>query len=181
MSILAIRTLGDSILRKKAAEIADVTGEWVKLGESMLETMYAKGGVGLAAPQVGRSARVIVADPGLAEGEGTRTPLILFNPMLSDLMGRDRAEEGCLSIPGVRAEVDRAKVLRLRALDREGKPVDREVEGYLARIVQHEVDHLNGVLFIDRLSAVQKALVSGKLRELERKSKKPRPEAVLTR
>jgi len=170
MAILTVKTLGDPVLRRKAETVTTVTPELLRLAEDMLETMYGENGVGLAAPQVGMSVRMFVCDPGPAEG-GARTPQVFFNPVLTDLRGKDLTEEGCLSLPGIRAEVERATALRLRAMNTEGSPVEREIAGYLARIVQHETDHVNGILFVDRLGAAQRTLLSPAMKELEKKTK----------
>ena len=132
------------ILRKKSKAVKRVTPEIVRLIEAMIETMQAAPGVGLAAPQVARSSRVIVADIG----EG---PLALINPKIMKKSGSQTLTEGCLCLPGVEAPVDRASFVVVRGLDRQGKTVEVKAEGLLATVLQHEIDHLEGVLFIDRV------------------------------
>ncbi len=145
MAILLIRTFGDPVLRERGREVEAFDDNLKRLADDMLETMYAAPGVGLAAPQVGRSMRLVVIDVG----DG---PLQLVNPMLSGHEGEQVGEEGCLSIPGVYFEVPRANKVRCDAVDPSGEPVTVEGEGLLARALQHEVDHVDGVLFIDRLT-----------------------------
>ena len=151
------------VLRQRAREV-DRPGEELRpLVERMVEVMMEEGGIGLAAPQVGVSLRVIVVSL-TAKPEDA---VAYVNPELSDFDGVEEMEEGCLSLPGVRARVRRSARCWLRALDLEGKVVERELEEMEARVFQHEVDHLNGVLFIDRLGSVAKLAVRRKLRQLE--------------
>lgn len=143
MAILPIRKLPDPVLRQKARPVQRVTRRHRRLIEDMKETMYAAPGVGLAANQVGVLERIIVVDPG-------DQFLALINPEIVAAEGVDVDVEGCLSIPGVTGYVERAASIRVRGLDERGRAVELEAEGYLARIIQHEVDHLDGVLFIDK-------------------------------
>lgn len=147
--ILDIRVLGDPILREVTAPVSAVTPELLRLADDMLETMHAAQGIGLAAPQVGRRERVFVCQ---VEGD----PMALFNPEILAGEGSIRGEEGCLSIPDVFGDVERRASVRVRALDREGKTVEVEGEELLARCLQHEIDHLNGRLFIDYLSFLKR-------------------------
>ena len=133
------------VLAKKARAVKRVTPEIIKLIDDMIETMHAAPGVGLAAPQVGESLRVIVADIGAGE-------LVLVNPKIVEKHGKQIFTEGCLSVPGVEAPVERAAKVVVRGLDREGKSVEVQAEGLLATVFQHEIDHLNGHVFIDRVS-----------------------------
>jgi len=132
------------VLRKTAKEVKKVTPEIVKLIDEMLETMYAAPGVGLAAPQIGKSLRVIVADVG----EG---PHVLINPRIEKKSGGQVFTEGCLSVPGVEAPVERAAKVTVKGLDRSGENVTIEAEGLWATVFQHEIDHLDGYVFIDRV------------------------------
>lgn len=151
-----LRYMGDPVLREKAVPVAEVTEDIRTLIADMFETMYAEEGVGLAAPQVGVGDRVIVVDPRDEDIE----PFALINPEIVHFAEEvDRDEEGCLSIPGLKEIVERAAAVRVEALDREGKPVSIEAEGLLARILQHEVDHLDGILFLDRVSALKRKLL----------------------
>ncbi len=160
----AILTYGDPILRQPARSIREVSGELQRLIDDMLETMYAAPGVGLAANQVGSLARVFVANPD--EHHDPDKLLVVINPILTEFDGESAAEEGCLSIPDFRDEVRRARRVLLRGLDREGRPLEIEATDLLARIVQHEVDHLNGVLFVDRLSPAKRDILLRKLKKI---------------
>lgn len=156
MAVLRIRYLGDPVLRVEAAEIETVDDELRALARDMFDTMYGEDGVGLAGPQVGVSRRVIVVDP---REQGIEA-LALVNPRITSAAEEtDRAEEGCLSIPGLRELVDRSVSVVVEALDLEGEPVRIEAEGLLARILQHEVDHLDGVLFLDRVSPLKRKML----------------------
>ncbi len=142
MAVYKIVLEGDEVLREKAKEVKKITPNIIKLLDNMRDTMYAYKGVGLAAPQVGVSKRVIVVDIG----EG----LIEFiNPEIVESQGEVVDFEGCLSLPEIIGEVKRANMVKVKGLDRHGKEVEIKAEGYLARALQHEIDHLNGILFID--------------------------------
>jgi len=151
MAVLTVRKYGDPILRRRAEPVGEVTPEIRAVLRDMIDTMYREVGVGLAAPQVGISLRLMVVDD-----EKGRGPRALVNPEIVDQGGRVVAEEGCLSIPGIFAPVARAEWVRLEAQDEEGQPVTVETKGLYARVIQHEMDHLDGVLFIDRLDAVRR-------------------------
>jgi peptide deformylase len=172
---LSLVYLGDPILRKKATFIEKVDEELVLLIKEMDELMQKSRGVGLAAPQVGLSLRLfILRDEIEVEGEEDKYvsgPLQVFiNPILSAPSEEHVAmNEGCLSIPGVRSDVLRPKQITVEALDIEGKPFKKTFEGLAARIVMHENDHINGVLFIDRLSKKEKDRLEPKLREVKKK------------
>ena len=149
--ILDIRVLGDPILRQETKAVASITGEHLRLIDDMFETMHAAHGIGLAAPQVGRTERIAVV-----EVEGTQ-PLALVNPqVISSSSRQDKSEEGCLSIPDVFGDVERPESVVVRALDREGRAIEISATGLLARCLQHEIDHLNGKLFIDYLSVLKR-------------------------
>jgi len=157
MSILEIRTYPDEILKRPSAPVAEVTDDVRRLIIEMAETMYANDGVGLAAPQVGVSSRIIVIDVGGAEERGKKESLIaLVNPEITAHDGTCTREEGCLSLPELRAEVKRHQRVEVSALDREGRPLEIAGEDLLAVALQHEIDHLNGTLFIDRLSRLKR-------------------------
>lgn len=147
MAILKIRTYPDPILKKKAEPLMKFGPEEQKLFEDMIETMYLEDGVGLAAPQIGVSKQILVASPTMTPGE----EYIFVNPEILEPRGRELGKEGCLSLPGISGEIPRAKKIKFRALDRNGKPLEMEITDFFARIIQHEVDHLNGVLLIDRV------------------------------
>ena len=157
--IREIRLLGDPVLREPAQPVPEVTDELRRLVEDMYETMYGAEGVGLAAPQIGLGIRVIVVDP---QDEQTAR-FALFNPDVVALSSEtEKSEEGCLSIPGIRDLVERPATCVVEAVDIEGKPVRIEAAGLLARILQHEVDHLNGVLFLDHLSPIKRRMALSK-------------------
>jgi peptide deformylase len=142
--ILKIIKFPDPILRKKAKAVKKVTPAIKKLIANMIETMHKAPGVGLAAPQVAQSIRLIVADVG----EG---PIALLNPKILEKTGSQVYTEGCLCLPGVEAPVERASYVRVKGLDGEGMPVEVEAQGLLATVLQHEIDHLDGIVFIDRV------------------------------
>lgn len=147
MSLLKVKIYPDPILKKKAEPLTSFGPEEQKLFDDMIETMYEEDGVGLAAPQVGVSKRILIASPTMTRGE----ECVIVNPEIIEARGRELGLEGCLSLPGISGEIARAKKIRLKALDRHGKPIDMELSDFLARIVQHETDHLNGILLIDRI------------------------------
>lgn len=171
MTILPIQVLGASILRTETAPVVEITDEMQQLIDDMFETMHAAMGIGLAAPQVGRSERVAVI-----EVEGTR--LVAINPAIIDERGIDRAEEGCLSIPEIYGEVERSSHVTVCGTGRDGEMFTIEADGLLARCLQHEIDHLHGKLFIDYLSFLKKRAVMAKW-ELQ-KSKYPDLLRILT-
>ncbi len=156
MAELGIRIMGDPVLRKKAEPLEAVDEDIRRLIKDMFETMYKADGVGLAAPQVGVSQRVIVVDPH----EQDVKPFGLVNPVIVQSADDvERGEEGCLSIPGLKDIVERPAAVVVEALDAEGQPVRIEAEGLLARVLQHEVDHLDGILFIDRVSPLKRKML----------------------
>lgn len=160
---LEVRLLGDPVLRRRAAPIEEITDSVRGLIDDMFETMYAEEGVGLAAPQVGEEIRLVVIDP---HEEGSE-PMVLINPRVVE-SGRNtaRREEGCLSIPGLADVVERPDSVVVEALDREGAAQRIEADGLLACILQHEIDHLDGVLFIDRLSPLKRKMLLSKWQKL---------------
>lgn len=163
MAILPIRTLGDPVLRETCRPVERFDGWLQRTVEDMLETMYAAPGVGLAANQVGIAMRFFVYD----DGDGHSG--FVANPELSELKQEDTIDEGCLSIPGPFHPTTRSLKVRLRGLDLRGDRIDIKAEGLLARIFQHESDHLNGMLYIDRLDEDGRRDVMRQLRELELK------------
>jgi len=152
MAVRDLHLLGSPVLRQQSAEVPEVDAEVRRFIDDLFETMEAAKGVGLAANQVGVATRVAVVG---VEGER----LVMINPVIVSAEGRDRAEEGCLSIPEVYGEVTRPDRIVLEAVDREGKPYRKEASGLLARAIQHEVDHLDGILFIDHLGALKRQLL----------------------
>ena len=158
-----ILTYGHPILRQVARPIQNLNGDLHQLIQDMVETMYAAPGVGLAANQVGSLHRVFVANP--SEDHDPAKLLVLINPELVESRGALVGEEGCLSIPEFRDEVRRSRRGLVRGLDRNGRPIQVEGEDLLARIFQHEIDHLNGVLFVDRLSPAKRDILLRKLKK----------------
>lgn len=152
MALRDIHLLGSPVLRKAAAEIPVVDDEVRAFIDDLYETMDAADGVGLAANQVGEARRVAVVD-----ADGQRIAMV--NPKIVEASGRATQEEGCLSIPELYAEVTRAATVRLEALGRDGTPYTLDADGLLARAIQHEVDHLDGILFLDHLSPLKRQLM----------------------
>ena len=148
MAVYQIIEIGADVLREKAKEVPEINPTIEKLLDNLAETMYAAGnGIGLAAPQIGISKRAIVVDVG----DGLIT---LVNPQVVESSGVDVETEGCLSIPGVTGDVVRPAQVKVQGLNRQGEPVEIEADGMLARALQHEIDHLEGILFIDKAKKV---------------------------
>jgi len=160
MAVLSVRKYGDPALRRRGSEVGEITAEIRKIVDDMVETMYNEVGIGLAAPQVGISLRLIV----IAD-DRTRQVRPLVNPVIVDRSGEQTAEEGCLSIPGIFAPVSRAAWVRVEARDLDGQPVTIEGRDLLARVLQHEIDHVDGVLFIDRLDPVTRDRIKRKIKK----------------
>lgn len=155
MSILDIRVLGDPVLRQVTVAVTEITDELQRLIDNMFETMHHARGIGLAAPQVGRTERIAVVDLGDA-------PIVLINPEIVSSSGKAKGEEGCLSIPDIYADVERSSTVVMRALDRHGVEFEREGNDLLARCLQHEIDHLHGKLFLDYLSVLKRTAALAK-------------------
>lgn len=159
MALREIVVLGHPVLREKAEEVTEIDGTLQELINDMAETMYAAKGLGLAANQVAVPKRLFVLDLSQrAQNKFPRGLLVFINPEIVEYEGELHEEEGCLSIPGYSAKVKRKARVLVKALDREGKPFEIELEGLGARAVQHELDHLNGVLYIDYLSPLKQKL-----------------------
>ncbi len=157
MTIRPIRTYPDPVLRTKTERVEKIDGSLDRLIQDMIETMRAAPGVGLAANQVGVSLQLAVIDLSTRENVEQRHPLyVIINPEIVSSEGSLVEEEGCLSIPDYSEKVKRAAKVKVRAQDRTGKPFEIEAEGLLAKALQHEIDHLNGLLFVDRLSPLKK-------------------------
>ena len=164
MSILTILEFPDERLRKKAVSVVKVTAEKRKFIDDMFETMYACNGVGLAATQVNVHERIIVIDTS----EEKHTPLCLINPEIIEKQGEEKSEEGCLSIPGFFETVERAETVKIRALNQQGEAFEMDVDGLLAVCVQHEMDHLEGKLFVDYLSPLKRQRIKKKLEKIHK-------------
>lgn len=183
--ILEIVKYGDPVLRAKGAPVGETSEEIKKLAEEMIETMRAANGVGLAAQQVGQPLQIAVIDvspiddrPSAMFIDGKpvtiadHMPMVLLNPQLT--LGRDKetGTEGCLSFPDITADIARASGVRCKARLLDGRELDFDATGLLARALQHEVDHLNGVLFIDRMNSAAKAGIAGRLKRLQKEWRK---------
>ncbi|MGQ9673277.1 MAG: peptide deformylase [Candidatus Aminicenantales bacterium] len=163
MARLSIVTYGHPVLSQKAEPIKSIDDEIVELARNMVETMHAAPGIGLAAPQVNVSKRLITVD--LSVGEKPDQLLILINPEFLETEGESVAEEGCLSVPGIQEKVKRPARVRIRGIDLQGKERILEAEGLLARVFCHEIDHINGKLFIENLSPLKRSLIKKKLKK----------------
>lgn len=177
MAILEILKFPDPRLRKKGVKVQEVTAELKKLAEDMLETMYSFKGIGLAAAQVDRQVRLLVTDTRPRE-EGrykiedmtemeqkVPQPLVIFNPEIVSKNGKTTYDEGCLSVPTYYETVTRYDVIEVKGLDIDGKPLHFTTDGLLAICIQHEIDHLDGKLFIDRLSPIKSARIKSKIKK----------------
>ena len=146
----------EDCLKKKAEEIGNIDFQLVSLAEDMVQTMYAAPGVGLAAPQVGESKRLIVLDPHAKDRPGH--PLVLVNPVIAEGSGKESGEEMCLSVPSIAVEVPRYTKILVKGLDLKGKPIEIEAEGFLARILQHEIDHLDRQVILGYASSLKRSI-----------------------
>jgi peptide deformylase len=166
MAIREIRKYPDPVLRKKAAPVKIIDGDLRKLVDDMVDTMYAEPGVGLAAPQIGVSLRLLVTD--ITVGEKPDSLIVLVNPKIVSASGRVIDEEGCLSIPDIRAEIPRAESVEIRGWDLNQQEVSVKGRGYLARAFQHEMDHLDGILIWDRMSKIQREVLKNEWKRYQR-------------
>ncbi|MBC2696687.1 MAG: peptide deformylase [Desulfobacteraceae bacterium] len=168
MPLLNIVTYPDEFLRQPVKPVKNIDGTTQKMVEDMSYTMYNSKGVGLAAIQVGFDKSLIIFD--VSPGEEKRSFQVLINPKIIESNGRIISEkEGCLSVPDLKADVKRAKSILVEGFDREGKPMRIDAEGYLAIVLQHEIDHLNGILFIDHISALKRELYKRRIKKQLRK------------
>jgi peptide deformylase len=158
MALREVLQFPDPRLKKVSEPIEEITDEIRELARDMIDVMYDEPGIGLAAPQVGASIRMFVIDTDWSDEEVGRNPAVILNPEISDKQGKITWEEGCLSVPDYQANVDRAATITLRGIDLDGKPVEEHAEGLRAVCIQHEVDHLDGILFIDRISRLKRGL-----------------------
>ncbi|SHG13054.1 peptide deformylase [Vibrio gazogenes] len=173
MSVLQVLTFPDERLRTVAKPVQEVTPEIQKFVDDMIETMYQEDGIGLAATQVDFHQRIVVIDVS----ETRDQPRVLINPEILEKRGEDGIEEGCLSVPGSRALIPRAAEVKVRALDRDGKEFTFEADDLLAICVQHELDHLQGKLFVDYLSPLKRKRIKEKLEKIKRANEKNKNEA----
>ena len=154
MAVLPIKTFPDRVLKEKTSQVTEFDSDLQNLIDDMIETMYAAPGVGLAANQVGISRQLVVIDAS-ARDEGSSL-IVLINPEILCTEGAEDSEEGCLSLPEYTTVIKRAKMVRVKGLDRAGEPVEIESDGFLAKVLQHEIDHLNGMLLIDRIGRIKR-------------------------
>jgi len=191
---LSILQYGDPILRAKGKRIEKIDDRVRDLAQNMIETMHGANGVGLAAQQVSEAIQLSVLDVSQVEDRPstmklngrniapeTAMPLVLINPQIDLGAETEMGAEGCLSFPEITGEIERAKSITVRAQNLDGDPIEIETTGFLARAIQHEVDHLNGILFIDRMSSAAKTSLSSKLKRLQKETErgaKHRPKAV---
>ncbi|HAS6221844.1 TPA: peptide deformylase [Vibrio vulnificus] len=170
MSVLQVLTFPDDRLRTVAKPVEKVTPEIQKIVDDMIETMYDEEGIGLAATQVDIHQRIVVIDISESRNE----PMVLINPEILEKRGEDGIEEGCLSVPGARALVPRAAEVTIKALDRDGHEFTLEADDLLAICIQHELDHLQGKLFVDYLSPLKRKRIQDKLAKIKRFNEKQR-------
>ncbi|HOW86190.1 MAG TPA: peptide deformylase [Candidatus Aminicenantes bacterium] len=171
MAIRDIVLIGDPVLTRTSEPVAGITEDIVRLARDMVETLHAAPGVGLAAPQVGVNKRLIVVD--VSVGEDPDALHILVNPEIVTREGEAVCEEGCLSVPDIKEKVVRPYRVVVRGLGLEGRPVEVEAEDLAARAFCHEIDHLDGILFVDRLSALKRKLIRRKLKKSAASAKTP--------
>jgi peptide deformylase len=183
--ILSIVEYGDPILRAKGKPIEDLDDRIRELASNMIETMHAANGVGLAAQQIGEALQLTVLDVSLVEDRPSTLkldsqdvdpkaamPLVLINPEIELLGGTEVGVEGCLSFPEITGDIERANSVIVRAQTLESGTIEIEASGFLARAIQHEVDHLNGILFIDRMNSATKAALSSRLKRLQKETRR---------
>lgn len=169
MALRYIVKYGHPALRMKARQIETISASIRELAEDMIETMEVAEGIGLAAPQIAESKTLLVINAGLIEEDAPAK--VYVNPVILAEAGSISMEEGCLSIPDIREDVIRPEMIKIKYLDLEGGQHEEECNGMLARVLQHEVDHLNGLLFVDRISQIKRKLLSKKLKALAAQSK----------
>ncbi len=175
---LPILTFPDQRLRRKCEVVKEITAELQEFAKDMLFTMYQSNGIGLAAAQVDRTIRLLVADtrPRSTEGryepnelteleQKVEQPFVIFNPVIKKTVGKSTYDEGCLSVPGYYETVERPKTVRVEGMDINGKKIDIEIDGLLGTCIQHEIDHLDGKLFIDRLSPIKSSRIKTKIKK----------------
>jgi peptide deformylase len=166
----AIRLFGDPVLRRKAEPVRNIDGRLAQLAEGMIQSLNQARGLGLAAPQVGSAtAMCIINLPALDERQ--KKPLVLINPRVGFRHGKLVHQEGCLSFPELFADIARPEKIGITALDLDGRDIELEADQMLARVFLHEIDHLDGVLFIDHLSELKRQLLKSRLRQISKQSK----------
>ncbi len=172
MSLLKVRVYGDPVLRESADPVTEFDGRLEELTRSMIETMIREDGIGLAAPQVGVLERLLVIGiPGEKEDDPRRIFTFVNPEIVEESDEQVVMEEGCLSLPGINEEVERPVRVVVEYQDIEGTPQRLQADGILSRVVQHEIDHLDGVLIVDRITALKRSMLRGRLKELEKESR----------
>lgn len=171
MSVLGIREYPDPILRQKSRRVEKWDDELQRLIQDMMDTLDATPGLGLAAVQVGVPVSLFIYDPGLSSEGSLIKYSVFINPVITSKEGEVKGEEGCLSVPDYRDSVVRAEIVTVKGCDRNGNSMEITADGLLARVFQHEIDHTNGVLFIDHLSSLKRGLFLRRMKKLERQLK----------
>lgn len=164
MAVLRVLKYGNPVLRMKSEDIDGIDDSIKKLAQDMIDTMQSEEGIGLAAPQVAELISLFVIDMSLIEEDGK--PMAVINPAIIDTKGEAVIEEGCLCIPEIREEVKRPETIRVKYRDIDGNEHEQEFGGLKARVFQHEIDHLHGVLFVDRIGAMKKKMLHKKLKKI---------------
>jgi peptide deformylase len=165
MALREVLQYPDPLLKRVSEPVEQVTDELRELANDMCEVMYDEPGIGLAAPQVGEAVRLIVVDTEWTEDGNDRNPLIVVNPALTEPEDKVIWNEGCLSVPDFQADVERAATITLRGTDLDGEPIEERASGLRAVCFQHEIDHLEGILFIDRISRLKRGMYAKKRRK----------------
>jgi len=162
---LDIFKYGDKVLLSQSIEIKNIDKNMINLSKNMIKTMYLSNGIGLAAPQIGKSIQLVVID--LTVGEDPNEVLTLINPQILESLGKEVDNEGCLSFPGVTLDINRKTKIYLKAIDLNGNEIAREFTDFKARVIQHEIDHLKGILIIDRVSSLKKEITKKRIKKLK--------------
>jgi peptide deformylase len=165
MSVQTIRVYPDSVLRKKSLSVDEISDRVRRLADDLIHTLTWANGVGLAAPQIGELLRVVAIDFSVVDG--SKKPLCMINPEIVEEEGLEVAEEGCLSIPGIYENLERPSTVLVKGIDVKGRCIELELHDILARAISHEIDHLDGILFIDRISPLRRTLLRSKLKNLK--------------
>jgi len=168
--VLQIYKYGDDVLKLKAKDVENIDGKTVDLIKQMIHTLHnTNNAIGLAAPQVGESLQLSVIDLTMGQKEDER--ILLLNPEILEAEGSEVGDEGCLSFPGITLNVNRSAKIFLKTINLDGKEIRKEIEGFMARVIQHEIDHLNGVLMVDRVSSLKRQLVKKEIKKLKKDGK----------
>ena len=169
MAILEVITYGHPVLEKQGEDIDKITDEIRQLANDMIYTMYAQGGIGLAALQVNVSKRLLVID--IDQKNSNNQAMVFINPEIMKFSEeKEPYKEGCLSFPDIEAEIIRPKTIRMRWMNLEGKTHEEDIDGLLARVLQHEVDHINGIIFIERMNRIKRTTLAPKLNKLKKET-----------